>query len=141
MAHYAQIDENNIVINVIVAEDEYIENLVDKHSYIKTSYNTQHGQHKLGGIALRKNFACIGMYYDSVRDAFIPVKPYPSWVLDEETCSWICPAEKPDEIEGKFLYWDESTTSWQFVDLPDQEEILKYIDRYLNNSVLNNQQN
>jgi hypothetical protein len=133
MAHYAQIDENNIVINVIVAEDEYIENLVNRHSYIKTSYNTQYGEHKFGGTPLRKNFANIGMYYDPKRDAFIAASPYPSWILDEEKCIWISPAEKPSEIEGKFLFWDEASVSWQFVDLPDQEEILKYLDSYLRN--------
>lgn len=133
MAHYALIDENNIVINVIVAEDEYIESLENRDSYIKTSYNTQYGEHKLGGTPLRKNFAGIGMYYDPVRDAFISVSPYPSWILDESTCAWVSPVEKPPELEGKFLFWDEATVSWQYTDLPDEETIMRHLANYLAN--------
>lgn len=133
MAHYALIDENNIVINVIVAEDEYIESLENRDSYIKTSYNTQYGEHKLGGTPLRKNFAGIGMYYDPVRDAFISVSPYPSWILDELTCAWVSPVKKPPELEGKFLFWDEATVSWQYTDLPDEETIMRHLANYLAN--------
>lgn len=133
MAHYALIDENNIVINVIVAEDEYIESLENRDSYIKTSYNTQYGEHKLGGTPLRKNFAGIGMYYDPDRDAFISVSPYPSWILDESTCAWVSPVEKPPELEGKFLFWDEATVSWQYTDLPDEETIMRHLANYLAN--------
>lgn len=133
MAHYALIDENNIVINVIVAEDEYIESLENRDSYIKTSYNTQYGEHKLGGTPLRKNFAGIGMYYDPVRDAFISVSPYPSWILDESTCAWVSPVKKPPELEGKFLFWDEATVSWQYTDLPDEETIMRHLANYLAN--------
>lgn len=134
MAHYALVDENNQVINVIVAEDEFIESLENRDRYIKTSYNTLHGQHKLGGTPLRKNFAGIGMYYDPVRDAFIAVSPYPSWILDEETCTWVSPVEKPPELEGKFLFWDEPSLSWQYTDLPDAETIMRQYALYLENS-------
>lgn len=133
MAHYALIDENNIVINVIVAEDEYIESLENRDCYIKTSYNTQYGEHLLGGTPLRKNFASIGMYYDPDRDAFISVSPYPSWILDESTCAWVSPVEKPPELEGKFLFWDEATVSWQYTDLPDEETIMRHLANYLAN--------
>jgi hypothetical protein len=137
MAHYAIIDENNLVTNVIVADDEYIENLENKNNYIKTSYNTLHGQHTLGGTPLRKNFAGIGMYYDPERDAFISMKPYPSWVLDEFTCTWISPIEKPQELEGKFLFWDEPTRSWIYTDIPDEESIKAQVQTYLQNLGIN----
>ena len=63
-----------------------------------------------GGVALRKNYAGIGFTYDSVRDAFIPSKPYPSWVLDEDTCWWNAPVAYP--TDDKFYQWDEDTLSW-----------------------------
>jgi len=74
----------------------------------------QHGgQHLLGGTPLRKNYAGLGYTYDSTRDAFIPVKPYPSWVLNEETCLWDCPVVYPsDASEDKRYAWNEDTTSW-----------------------------
>lgn len=134
MAHYALIDKNNQVVNVIVAEDEYIQTLPNKDHYIKTSYNTLHGQHKLGGTPLRKNFAGIGMYYDPERDAFIAVSPYPSWVLDELTCTWVSPVEKPVELEGKFLFWDEPSRTWQYTDLPDEETIMRQVAAHLSSN-------
>jgi hypothetical protein len=94
MAHFAQLDENNIVVQVIVGVDEphdgeviYAANtgLVWK----KTSYNTFAGEHLLGGTPFRKNYAGIGYTYDSDRDAFIPPKPDGNCVLDEQTCQWV----------------------------------------------------
>ena len=134
MAHYALIDENNQVINVIVAEDEYIQTLPNKDRYIETSYNTLHGQHKLGGIPLRKNFAGIGMYYNPDLDAFIAVSPYPSWILDESTCTWVSPVEKPAELEGKFLFWDEPSRTWQYIDLPDEATIMRQVAAHLSST-------
>lgn len=94
MAHWAQIDENNLVISVSVGNndepDEGYQWLIDNLGgrWIKTSYNTVRGIHILGGIPLRKNYAGIGYTYDEIRDAFIPPKPEGEWTLNEETCDW-----------------------------------------------------
>jgi hypothetical protein len=108
MAHYAFLDENNIVTNVIVGidETELIEG-VDPETWYgnfagqackRTSYN--------GNI--RKNYASIGFTYDNQLDAFIPPKPFESWLLNEETCNWEAPVPMP---EGRYL-WDEDSISW-----------------------------
>lgn len=95
MSHFAQIDTNNVVVQVIVAEQEFIDSgLVGApNTWIQTSYNTVAGKHKLGGTPLRKNYAGIGFTYDSTRDAFIAPKPEDTadtkYVLDEETCTWV----------------------------------------------------
>ena len=107
MAHYAKI-ENEIVTNVIVAEQDFID--TQEGMWVQTSYNTHGGQHTLGGTPLRKNYAGIGHTYDSTRDAFIPPTPYASWVLNEDTCLWEAPVVYPDN--GKIYTWDESTTNW-----------------------------
>jgi hypothetical protein len=78
--------------------------------WIQTSYNTHGGEHKLGGTPLRKNYAGIGFTYDRVKDAFIPPKPFASWVLNEDTCLWDAPVAMPDD--GKLYQWDEATTNW-----------------------------
>jgi len=78
--------------------------------YKQTSYNTHGGVHALGGTPLRKNYAGIGYTYDAGRDAFIPPRPYASWVLNETTCLWDAPVAYPDD--GKRYSWDEATTSW-----------------------------
>ena len=116
MAHFAEIDENNIVVQVIVGVDEpldgeaiYRENT--GKVWKKTSYNTSGGIHRLGGTPFRKNYAGIGFFYDSVRDAFVPPKPYSSWTLNEETCLWNPPVPCPNDEER--YTWDESTTSWE----------------------------
>jgi hypothetical protein len=110
MAHFAKVVDG-IVTKVIVAEPEYFNTFVDDSpgNWIQTSYNTIGGEHKLGGTPLRKNFAGKGYTYDSVKDAFIPPKPYASWVLDEDTCLWNAPVAKP--TDGLYV-WNESTTSW-----------------------------
>ena len=97
MAHYAKI-EDDIVTQVIVAEQEYID--TKEGTWIQTSYDG----------SSRKNYAGIGYTYDSSRDAFIPPKPYPSWVLNEDTCNWEAPVTIPDD--GKQYRWDESITNW-----------------------------
>jgi len=111
MAHYAKV-LNGIVTQVIVAEPEFFETFIDSSpgEWIQTSYNTLGGQHLLGGTPLRKNFAGIGFMYDSVRDAFIAPKPYPSWILNDETCLWEAPTPMPND--GKIYYWDDPNTSW-----------------------------
>lgn len=114
MAHYAEIDKTNQVLRVIVVDNEKL--LLDGveseekganfcHSlfggnWIQTSYNEK----------FRKNFAQIGAIYDPVKDAFIPPKPFTSWILDDDTCKWNPPIAKPND--GKFYYWDEDLGDW-----------------------------
>ncbi len=118
MAHYALIDKNNLVVQVIVGKDEG-EGIYDWETFYsaetrltckRTSYNTQGGVHNNGGTPFRKNYAGIGYTYDPQRDAFIPPKPYPSWILNEQTCLWDPPVAMPDD--GKHYKWDELTTNW-----------------------------
>lgn len=116
MSHFAHIDENNIVKQVIVAEQDFIDSgaVGDPTTWVQTSYNTFGGEHKLGGVPLRKNYAGIGYTYDSQRDAFISPKPFDSWTLDEDTCFWVSPVEMPSD--GKSYTWDEATVNW--VEIP-----------------------
>jgi hypothetical protein len=120
MAHFARV-ENGVVTQVIVIEREVLAlgHWGDPNSWVQTSYNTQGGVHTQGGTPLRKNYAGIGFTYDSERDAFIPPKPYTSWVLDEATCLWNAPTSMP--TDGKMYTWDEATTSWTEVVVPVQE--------------------
>jgi len=123
MAHYAFLDKNNIVTEVIVGKNEG-ENGVDWEQHYgafrsqpckRTSYNTHGGQHP-EGRPLRKNYAGIGYTYDSQRDAFIPPQPYPSWTMNKETCLWSTPVPYPTDVgtteNPKRYSWDEATTSW-----------------------------
>jgi len=119
MAHFAELDENNVVTQVIVGVDEPLDGEAIYAEttgtvWKKTSYNTQAGQHLLGGTPFRKNYAGIGYSYDPNRDAFIPPQPFPSWTLDEQTCQWISPVPFPND--EKQYFWDESTLSWTFVE-------------------------
>ena len=105
MAHWAEIDENNIVVRVLVtdndAPNEGYDWLVDRlgGTWIQTSYNTSGGIHLLGGTPLRKNYAGVGMTYDETLDAFYGPKPEGEyWVLDEETCQWVNPIIKDDNV-------------------------------------------
>ena len=118
MSHFAQIDGNNIVTQVIVIEQDVVDTGLfgDPNSWIQTSYNTSGGIHLLGGTPLRKNYAGIGYTYDSTRDAFIPPKPFNSWTLNETTCLWEAPTPMPDD--GKMYSWDEETTSWTEITMP-----------------------
>lgn len=111
MAHFAKVVDGKVT-QVIVAEPEFFETFVDTSpgEWIQTSYNTRGGEHTLGGTPLRKNYAGIGFTYDRTRDAFIPPQPFPSWVLDEDTCLWNAPVAMP--TDGKRYTWDEATTSW-----------------------------
>jgi hypothetical protein len=112
MAHFAQIDGNNIVTQVLVIEQDVVDTGLfgEPSSFVQTSYNTYGGEHKLGGTPLRKNYAGIGYTYDSGRDAFIPPKPYNSWILNETTCLWDAPVAMP--TDEKMYLWDEDSTSW-----------------------------
>jgi hypothetical protein len=111
MAHFAKVVDG-VVSQVIVAEPEFFQTFVDSSpgEWLQTSYNTHGGEHKLGGTPLRKNYAGIGFTYDRVKDAFIPPKPFASWVLNEDTCLWDAPVAMPDD--GKIYTWDEATTNW-----------------------------
>lgn len=110
MSHFAKVVDG-IVVEVNVAEREVLDlgHWGDPSLWIQTSYNTQGGQHP-EGRPLRKNYAGIGYSYDAVRDAFIPPKPFPSWVLNEDTCLWNSPVAMP--TDGKMYTWDEATTAW-----------------------------
>lgn len=118
MAHYAFLNQNSIVTEVIVGKDETdtsydweqfygeIRNQVCK----RTSYNTKGGVNFNGGTPLRKNYAGIGYTYDIQRDAFIPPKPFESWILNEDSCLWNAPVSYPDD--GNRYQWDETTLLW-----------------------------
>ena len=116
MSHFAELDENNVVVRVLVGDnnmpnegyDWFVENLGG--TWVQTSYNA----------TIRKNYAGIGFTYDEDRDAFIPPKPYESWTLNEETCRWQAPTPYPQD--GRLYQWDEDTTSWIEVTPPSEEE-------------------
>ena len=121
MAHYAYLDMQNIVTSVIVGKDETdgptnwemaygnFKNQICK----RTSYNTRGGVHSDGGVAFRKNYAGIGYTYDETRDAFIPPKPFDSWILNEDSCLWEAPTAYPDD--DQMYTWNEETTSWDLI--------------------------
>lgn len=121
MAHFAEIDENNIVTRVLVVDNSQENNGQDFLSntlglggtWIKTSYNTIGGIHLNGSTPLRKNYAGIGYTYDDQRDAFIPPKPFNSWLLNEDTCLWNPPVEYPND--EKVYVWNENIQSWDEV--------------------------
>ncbi len=118
MAHYAFLNMQNIVTEVIAGKDEtegptnwemHYGNFREQVCK-RTSYNTRGGQHLNGGTPFRKNYAGIGYTYDYARDAFIPPKPFPSWTLDSNTCLWVSPVEMPSD--GKNYTWDEENQTW-----------------------------
>jgi hypothetical protein len=115
MAHFAEVDENNTVLRVLVVPDseehrgqEYLANdcLLDGR-WIQTSFNRR----------IRKNFAGVGMTYDEARDAFVYPQPYPSWVLNEETCIWEAPVPAPMDSEF-IVVWDEENQRWVETEFP-----------------------
>ena len=108
MAHFAELDADSIVVRVLVVPNEQ-ENRGHDYlatdlglggTWVQTSYNA----------TIRKNYAGIGYKFDSGRDAFIPPKPFASWVLNEATCNWDAPVARPED--DKMYSWDEATTSW-----------------------------
>ena len=114
MSHFVKV-VNNIVTQVIVAEQDWVDAL--EGQWVQTSYNTYGGIHYApnshtpdGGIALRKNYAGIGYTYDSDRDAFYAPQPFPSWTLNEDSCIWEPPTPMPED--DKFYGWDEDSLSW-----------------------------
>ena len=116
MAHFAKLDENNVVLEInVVHNNELLDSGVESEAkgiqflvdwsggytnWKQTSYNRN----------IRKNYAGIGFVYDPIRDAFIPPQPFPSWTLNEDTCLWDAPTPMP--TDGQRYYWDEATTSW-----------------------------
>ena len=116
MGHFAKV-QDGIVTQVIVAEPEFFDTFVDSSpgEWVQTSYNTHGGVHANGGTPLRKNYAGIGFTYDKERDAFIPPKPFPSWVLNEDTCLWGAPVPYPQD--GKRYQWDEAALNWVEVEV------------------------
>ena len=116
MSHFALLNEQNEVIAVYRGrqEDDGLEAELSARTgqtYRQTSYNTHGGIHVLGGTPLRCNFAGIGYSYDPARDAFIPPKPYPSWVLNEITCLWDAPVPYPTDSQD--YDWNEDDQTWQ----------------------------
>jgi hypothetical protein len=134
MASFAKIGLNNKVIEVLSVVNEVLHdaNGVEQESigidfltkltgwaiWKQTSYNTKAGVHSSGGTPLRKNHAGIGYTYDEDRDAFIPPKPYNSWILNEDTCLWNAPVAMPtEELENNQYYsWNESIINWEVKD-------------------------
>ena len=128
MAHFAKLGAGNIVLTIeAVSNDvatteqagvDFLNNLYNTRDVWKqTSYNTFGGEHILGGTPFRKNYAGVGYTYDQTRDAFIPPKPYPSWILNETTCEWDPPVAEPElteeQINNKVNYiWNETTKQW-----------------------------
>lgn len=118
MGHYAFLDGNNIVTEVITGKNEGQDGIDWEQWYgefrgqvcKRTSYNTSGGVHSSGGTPFRKNYAGIGYTFDEARDAFIPPKPFASWVLNEDTCLWEAPVAHPND--GKFYSWDEEAQNW-----------------------------
>ena len=128
MAHFAKLGKGNIVLRVHTihnneapteeAGQEFLRRThKNKDTYKQTSYNTRGGVHKLGGTPFRKNYAGRGFKYDQTRDAFIGIKPYPSWILNEDTCQWEAPVAYPDD--DKSYTWNEETTSWDLRELSE----------------------
>ena len=119
MSHFAKV-ENGIVTNVIVIEQDVLNtgHWGDPSLWVQTSYNTYAGQHRLGGTPMRKNYAGIGHTYDSVRDAFYAPQPFPSWILNEDTCNWAPPIAMPESVAGTFYSWNEDNLSWDSVVYP-----------------------
>lgn len=122
MAHYAFLDGENIVTEVIVGKDEG-EGGIDWEAHYgefrgqtckRTSYNTSGGVHSTGETPYRKNYAGIGYSYDAARDAFIPPKPFASWLLDEDSCLWQAPVAHPGD--GAMYSWDEEAGEWVAVE-------------------------
>ena len=121
MAHYAFLNMQNKVTEVIVGKDEtdgptnwemHYGNIREQVCK-RTSYNTRGGVHLDGGVAFRKNYAGIGYTYDETRDAFIPSQPFDSWVLNETSCLWEAPIAYPDD--GQQYTWNEETTNWDLI--------------------------
>jgi hypothetical protein len=125
MAHFCKIGKGSKVEKVVVVSNDvatteqagidFLNNLYGTNDVWKqTSYNTLKGVHLLGGTPFRKNYAALGYKYDETRDAFIPPKPFNSWILNEETCYWDAPIVYPDD--GQRYEWNETNQTWDLID-------------------------
>ena len=125
MAHFAKLGIGNKVLKVeVVSNDiatteqagrDFLNNIYNTNdTWFQTSYNTYGGEHRLGGTPFRKNYAGIGYKYDQTRDAFIPKKPFNSWILNETTCLWEAPVVYP--TDGQRYDWNETNQTWDLVD-------------------------
>jgi hypothetical protein len=120
MAHFAKLDKSNIVIDVaVVSNEELLDNGVEseeKGIVFLTIWSNGHYRWRQTSYngSFRKNYAGIGYTYDETRDAFISPKPFPSWVLDEDTCQWQAPVAMPDD-ESMYYQWNETTQTWEVV--------------------------
>ena len=117
MAHFAELDENNVALRVVVVDDahesdgeNWCREFFGTDNWKQTSYNTRGGVHSDNGIPLRKNYAGIGYIYSPTLDAFYSPQQFDSWSLDEDTCQWEAPIPHPDD--GNKYIWNESTVSW-----------------------------
>ena len=131
MAHFAKLNSENIVTTIACVVNEVLKdsNGIEQESigiqflktlynepnaiWKQTSYNTHGGIHINGGIPFRKNYAGIGFTYDSQRDAFIPQKPFNSWILNESTCNWDAPVARPDD--NNMYKWNEEILNWELI--------------------------
>jgi hypothetical protein len=114
MAHFAKLDENNVVVQVtVVHNNELLQDGVESEAkgaqFLVDLFGGNWKQTSYTG-RIRKNYAGVGYTYDVTRDAFIPPQPFPSWVLNEDTCLWDAPTPMP--TDGQRYNWDEPTTSW-----------------------------
>lgn len=128
IAHYAFINDENIVVEVITGrnEDDSVNGITDWEAYygskrpglrcLRTSYNTLAGQHAFGGTPFRGNYAGKGYLYREDLDVFIPPQPFNSWILNEATYSWEAPVAYPED--GGVYVWNEETTSWESAEPP-----------------------
>ena len=121
MAHYAMLDENNVVTEVIYGrnENDLVDGITSWEEYygafrgqrcVRTSYNTYGNEHREGGVPFRGNYAGIGFTYDDDADAFYAPQPYPSWSLDTDTYLWEAPVPMPDD--GEMYFWNEEEQRW-----------------------------
>jgi hypothetical protein len=133
MASFAKLNSENVVTTVVSVVNEVLKdsNGIEQESigvqflrtlynepnsvWVQTSYNTHGGIHNNGGTPFRKNHAGIGFTYDEQRNAFIPIKPFNSWILNESTCNWEAPISKPND--GNRYNWNEENLSWDIVEL------------------------
>ena len=127
MAHFAKLDENNVVLAVHVVNNDvlnvngieseqagvdFLKQLYGHNKWLQTSYNTYGNKHNQNGIPFRGNYAGIGYVYDDTFDVFIAPKPYPSWKLNYETFLWEAPVSKPEDEEGYVWKWFEINQEW-----------------------------
>jgi hypothetical protein len=123
MAHFAKLDENNVVTQIIIVANEcapdektgqeFLASIGFEGTWVQTSYNTREGVHLLGGTPLRYRYAGIGYLYDPVKDVFLSAQPYPSWTLNETAFYWEPPTPRPEGTETTGWNWNENTLFWE----------------------------